>query len=566
MTDTDTGAEAAAELARLGEAYFATQHRYDPYNATLLGVDEFDQLSFDPSREASERAARDLAAIGRRVREIGPAGLTGARRVDHGVLSALVEGARADAEHSLWAANASAQGYVSRQGLIFQAVPAMTVASAEAAERYLSRLSRIGATLDALGQRYLAEAADGRTPTAVGVEHSIGQLEGYLALPAESDALLKPVLGAAPAVREAAAAHVTGTIRPAMRRLAERLRRELAPLARPDDRVGIREIPGGEAGYLAAVARHTTTTLIPEEIHAVGLAELDELSGLWAQIGQEALGERDFAVIAARMREDPALRFRTSAEIVAVAQAALDRAEAVRGTYFERYDIPGCVIEEINPIDAGNTAMGYYRPPAVDGSRPGGFCLLATDPGQRHRYEYEALSFHESVPGHHLQLATAQTLDIPRYRRHLDAELCAFNEGWGLYSERLADEIGLYSDGIARLGMLSFAALRACRLVVDTGLHHLGWSRQQAVDFMYSRTATTGDHVRSEVDRYIAWPGQALAYVTGKREIVRLRERAQRALGPRFDLRRFHHAVLRNGAIPLTLLDDEIERWTTAQA
>jgi uncharacterized protein (DUF885 family) len=566
MTDTDTGAEAAAELARLGEAYFATQHRYDPYNATLLGVDEFDQLSFDPSREASERAARDLAAIGRRVREIGPAGLTGARRVDHGVLSALVEGARADAEHSLWAANASAQGYVSRQGLIFQAVPAMTVASAEAAERYLSRLSRIGATLDALGQRYLAEAADGRTPTAVGVEHSIGQLEGYLALPAESDALLKPVLGAGPAVREAAAAHVTGTIRPAMRRLAERLRRELAPLARPDDRVGIREIPGGEAGYLAAVARHTTTTLIPEEIHAVGLAELDELSGLWAQIGQEALGERDFAVIAARMREDPALRFRTSAEIVAVAQAALDRAEAVRGTYFERYDIPGCVIEEINPIDAGNTAMGYYRPPAVDGSRPGGFCLLATDPGQRHRYEYEALSFHESVPGHHLQLATAQTLDIPRYRRHLDAELCAFNEGWGLYSERLADEIGLYSDGIARLGMLSFAALRACRLVVDTGLHHLGWSRQQAVDFMYSRTATTGDHVRSEVDRYIAWPGQALAYVTGKREIVRLRERAQRALGPRFDLRRFHHAVLRNGAIPLTLLDDEIERWTTAQA
>jgi uncharacterized protein (DUF885 family) len=565
MTDTDT--TAAADLTRLGEAYFAAQHSYDPYNATLLGVAEFDGLSFDPSREASETTARELAAIGRQASAIDPAGLTDAERVDQRVLIALVEGARADAEHSLWAANASAKSYVSRQGLIFQAVPAMTIASPEAAERYLSRLSKIGATLDALGQRYLAEAADGRTPTAVGVDHSIRQLTGYLALPVADDALLKPARDAdQAAILEAAAAHITQTIRPAMQRLAELLGRELAPVARPDDRVGIREIPGGEAGYLAAVARHTTTALSPREIHEIGLAELDELDGLWSKIGQEALGRSDFATIAARMRDDPALRFRTSAEIVAVAQDALDRAEAVRDAYFAHYDIPGCVIEEVNPIDADNTAMAYYRPPAVDGSRPGAHCLLTTDPGERYRYEYEALAFHESVPGHHLQLATAQTLDVPRYRRHLDVELCAFNEGWGLYAERLADEIGLYSSPITRLGMVSFAALRACRLVVDTGMHELGWSRRQAIDFMYDHTATTRANAVNEIDRYIAWPGQALAYVTGKREIVRLRERAQRALGPRFELRGFHHAVLRNGAIPLTLLDDEIGRWTATEA
>jgi uncharacterized protein (DUF885 family) len=564
MTTTETAA--TAELTRLGEAYFVTQHSYDPYNATLLGVDEFDGLSFDPSRQASERTAQQLAAIGRQVSEIDPVGLTDAQRVDHEVLTALVEGARADAEHSLWAANASAKSYVSRQGLIFQAVPAMTVASREAVARYLSRLSKIGATLDALGQRYLAEAADGRMPTAVGVDHSIRQLAGYLALPVSEDALLNPTRDADPAVREAAAAHITQTIRPAMQRLAELLRRDLAPLARPDERVGIREIPGGEAGYLAAVARHTTTALSPKDIHAIGLAELEELGELWSQIGQEALGESDFATIAAQMRDDPALRFRTSAEIVAVAQDALDRAEAVRDAYFAHYDIPGCVIEEVNPIDADNTAMAYYRPPAVDGSRPGAHCLLTTDPGERYRYEYEALAFHESVPGHHLQLATAQTLDVPRYRRHLDVELCAFNEGWGLYAERLADEIGLYSSPITRLGMVSFAALRACRLVVDTGMHELGWSRQRAIDFMYDHTATTRANAVNEIDRYIAWPGQALAYVTGKREIVRLRERAQRALGPRFELRGFHHAVLRNGAIPLTLLDDEVERWTATEA
>ncbi len=514
MTSNQTAA--AAQLARLGEAYFAAQHSYDPYNATLLGVAEFDGLSFDPSREASQRTAQELAAIGRQARGIDTAGLTGAQRVDHGVLTALVEGARADAEHSLWAANASAKSYVSRQGLIFQAVPAMTVASPEAAERYLTRLSKIGATLDALGARYLVEAADGRTPTAVGIDHAIGQLEGYLALPVSEDALLKPVREAEPGmhddVREAAAAQVAETIRPAMQRLAELLRRELAPVARPDDRVGIGEIPGGEAGYLAAVARHTTTALSPDDIHAIGLAELDELAGLWSRIGQEALGESDFATIAARMRDDPALRFRSREEILALVQDALDRAEAVRDTYFEHYDIPACAIEEINPIDAGNTAMAYYRPPAVDGSRPGAHCLLTTNPAERYRYEYEALAFHESVPGHHLQLATAQTLDIPRYRRHLDAELCAFNEGWGLYAERLADEIGLYSSGIARLGMLSFASLRACRLVVDTGLHHRGWSRQQAIDFMYAHTATTRGHAaqRSRPLHRLARPGARL--------------------------------------------------------
>jgi uncharacterized protein (DUF885 family) len=568
VTDTGTSAStnAEAELTRLGEAYFATQHRYDPYNATMLGLSEFDGLSFDPSREASARTAQQLAAIGREVSAVDASGLTAAQRVDHGVLTALVEGARADAEHSLWAANASAKGYVSRQGLIFQAVPAMTVTSAETADRYLSRLALIGATLDALGQRYLTEAADGRTPTAIGVDHAMRQLAGYLAVPLAEDALLTPAQGARPELRDAATAPIAGTIRPAMERLASLLRQDLAPVARPDDRVGIGHIPGGEAGYLAAVARHTTTGLSPADIHAIGRAELEELAGQWARVGQDALGESDFTIIVGRLRDDPALRFGTREEIVAAARNALDRAEAVRDAYFEHYEITDCALEEINPIDAADSALAYYRPPAVDGTRPGAFCLVTANPEERYRYELEALSFHESVPGHHLQLATAQTLtDIPRYRRHLDVELCVFNEGWGLYAERLADEIGLYSDEVMRLGMLSFAALRACRLVVDTGIHHLGWSRGQATDFMYDHTATTRAHVTSEVDRYIAWPGQALAYLTGKRELARLRKRAHDALGHRFELRRFHHAVLRNGAVPLTVLADEIERWTATQ-
>jgi uncharacterized protein (DUF885 family) len=234
----------------------------------------------------------------------------------------------------------------------------------------------------------------------------------------------------------------------------------------------------------------------------------------------------------------------------------------VRGSWFPDLDVPACTVEEIDPVEAGNAALAHYRPPSADGSRPGAHCVLTTDPQTRFSYEYEALAFHESVPGHHLQIASAQRLEhLPTYRRHLDAEVCAYVEGWGLYSERLADEMGLYSSQVARLGMLSFDALRACRLVVDTGMHHLGWSRQRAVDFMWDNTATTRHNVVNEVNRYLAWPGQALAYMVGRREIVRLREDAQRGLGADFDIRAFHGAVLSAGAVPLGVLERVVTTW-----
>ena len=321
-------------------------------------------------------------------------------------------------------------------------------------------------------------------------------------------------------------------------------------------------MPGGADAYADAVRRHTTTDLTPEQIHRIGLDELESMRAEWSAIGERALGESDPARIAERMRGDRSLRFETTDEIVAVARGALARAEAVRDDWFPAGAIPDCVIEEIHPVDAGNSALGYYVPPAVDGSRPGTYCVLAADPTSHYRYEYEALSFHESVPGHHLQLATAQTLDIPRYRRHLDVEACSFNEGWGLYAEHLADEMGLYSDDLSRLGMLSFRALRACRLVVDTGLHHLGWTREQAIDVMFEHTATTREHVTSEVDRYIAWPGQALAYLIGRREIVRLRAEAEATLGEQFSVVDFHATVLGHGAVPLSVLADTIGRWS----
>jgi uncharacterized protein (DUF885 family) len=325
--------------------------------------------------------------------------------------------------------------------------------------------------------------------------------------------------------------------------------------------VGIRFVPGGEEGYLAAVRRHTTTNLTPDEIHQIGLGCLDALREEWAELGGRVLRTSELPEILARLREDPALRFSDTAQIVRTVSSALARAEAARDQWFPRYEIADCVIEEIDPVEAGNAPLAYYRPPAADGLRPGAFCVLTAMPEQRFGYEYEALAFHESTPGHHLQIASAQIQPLPAYRRFLDAEVCGYVEGWGLYCERLADEMGLYTSDLQRLGMLSFDALRACRLVVDTGMHHYGWSRSRAADFMWRHTATTRANVANEIDRYIGWPGQALAYLTGRREIQRLRGLAERELGPRFDIRAFHGTVLGSGAVPLGVLEQLVIRW-----
>lgn len=561
-------APAAERLAELGERYFRIQHEYDPLNATLLGLSDFDHLLGDPSRSASSAASTAFAEVAVELESLDPSELDEDGRLDHAVLTVLDRGAQNEARHALWAGNASAKSYVSRQGLVFQAVPAMTVADGVGAERYLSRLGGIADYFLALGRRYLEEAGEGRVPTALGVRHSVDQLTDYLEIDLEHDTLLRPTTATAAgrAVRAEAVRLIDRSVRPAMVALAQRLRSELAPLGRPDDRVGACFLPDGTAGYQAALDRNTTLDLGPEEIHQIGRDELAALEDRWSEVGQRALGISDVATISERMRADPALRFESREQMLAVAGAALRRATEAQPGYFLDPGITDCVIEEINPVEAQDAALAYYRPPAVDGSRPGAHCLLTTDPQQRFRFELECLAFHESVPGHHLQLATAQLLDIPRYRRHLDVEACSFNEGWGLYSEQLADELGLYSSDLDRLGMLSHAALRACRLVVDTGLHHLGWSRQRAVQFMWEHTATTEANVRNEVDRYIAWPGQAVSYLIGKQQILRLREQARAELGARFSLPDFHTAVLGAGALPLPALARQVDRWVAAAA
>jgi uncharacterized protein (DUF885 family) len=562
--------EAGAALARLGDDYFGVVHSTDPLTATQLGVPGFDALLPDPSRDGAARGAQRIAAIEARLAAVDAGALGAADRTGAAVLAHLAAGARGDLEHGLWEANASADGYGSPAALVFQSVPNAPLAAPGATADYLTRLRGLPRYLDAVTARYRAALADGRPSARVCVQQAIDQLEGHLRRDVREDALVKvapPPPADADAFRAEAAVIVGGEVRPALRRLLAALEAELLPAARPDERVGIRFVPGGPEGYLAAVAKHTTTSLSPEEIHQIGLGTLEALAAEWSELGGRVLGISSVPDILARLRSDPALRFASSGQIVATVTDALSRAEAARGDWFPPLDIPACVIEEIDPVEAGNAPLAYYRPPGAGGLRPGAHCVLTTRPGERFTYEYEALAFHESSPGHHLQISSAQALPgLPAYRRFLDAEVCGYVEGWGLYCERLADEMGLYTSDTQRLGMLSFDALRACRLVVDTGMHYYGWSRSQAADFMWRNTATTRANVANEIDRYIAWPGQALSYMIGRREIRRLRDRAAAQLGGRFDIRGFHGAVLGSGAVPLSVLDDLVAAWTAQQA
>ena len=274
------------------------------------------------------------------------------------------------------------------------------------------------------------------------------------------------------------------------------------------------------------------------------------------------LGVHGLDATLAALRADPALRFRTADEVFATARDTLARA-AGRPAGMVRPPAQGararsCAIPE--ETEAHQT-LAYYAWPALDGSRPGRFYVNLHAPETRPRYEAEALAFHEAVPGHHLQIAIAQELGRICRPSSGPSASDAFAEGWGLYTERLADEMGLYSSDLDRFGILSFDAWRAGRLVVDTGMHALGWTRDAAIAFMRAHTALGDNNIANEVDRYIAWPGQALAYKVGQAEILRLRALAETRLGARFDIRAFHDVVLGSGAVGLATLAGIVEDW-----
>jgi uncharacterized protein (DUF885 family) len=329
------------------------------------------------------------------------------------------------------------------------------------------------------------------------------------------------------------------------------------------DGIAAADLPDGRAYYQHCIRYFTSLDLTPEEIHQTGLDEVArikaEMEGVIKQVGFNG----DFKAFIEFLRTDPRFYVTTPEALLEKTSLVLKRMDGELPRLFKTLPRLPYGIREIPAYAAPGNTAAYYQPGTGDGTRAGYYYVNTYDLPSRPIYEIEALSLHEAVPGHHLQIALQQELDLPNYRRF--GGFTSFVEGWALYSERLGLETGFYTDPYSNFGRLSYEMWRACRLVVDTGMHALGWSRQQAIDFMAANTSSTMLNIINEVDRYIAWPGQAVAYKIGEIKIRALRLRAEQDLGPRFDLREFHDVVLTSGAVPLDVLEEMVTAWVMAK-
>ncbi|HEY0477117.1 MAG TPA: DUF885 domain-containing protein [Kofleriaceae bacterium] len=548
--------------------------RWSPTWATTLGDHRYDdQLA--PSDAASIAASQgERDALLARLVALDPARLGDNDRVTLALLRGQLEAQHGvDAckfhEWNVDSANASVFGELS------YLVEAHTVKSPHDAANLIARMRQGAQMVDDTIANLRLGLASGRVASAEKLRRAIEQLDHELAKPADGWAMAAPAWARRPSpdpwpagerARHAGALRdvVAAQIVPALARLRDMLRDQLMPRARGAQE-GLVGIPGGDACYRASILSHVGMAKTPDELHALGLAEIERTDRELAALGKTVLGAPDLAATVARLRTDRALYFASREELLAAAQRALDRAKAAIPGFFSVLPRTDCVMRETPAYEAPYSTIAYYRQPHYDGSKPGEYFVNTYRPETRPRYELEALTWHESIPGHHLQIAIAQELGaLPMFRK-LEGST-AFVEGWALYTERLADEMGLYSSDTDRLGKVSYDAWRASRLVVDTGIHAMGWTRAQAEAFMRAHTALTEVNISNEVDRYIGWPGQALAYKVGQLEIFKLRGEAQAALGGRFDLKAFHATVLGAGAVTLPVLDDRVRAWIQATA
>ncbi|MER7079480.1 DUF885 domain-containing protein [Saccharopolyspora kobensis] len=524
----------------------------DPLNELLVGFPGTEDRLNDLS-EAAEQSLRDRA-----VRVLDAASRIEATGQDAITLGVLVEQTeslitRIDArlvEHTVH------DGQTAPLGKLLELLASSRPTGAQQEQDFLTRLAAIPEFLAQGADRLRHGLSTGRLPIAGRVRAAVDYLDAHLAAP-EADPLHLVPLNAAAERDDLLAAEV----RPAFAAYREVLHAEALERGRPDDRAGLCWLPDGEATYAALVRMHTTTGRTPEELHRTGVELLAELAEEYAEIGSRIFGLRTAAEVQQRMRTDPGLRWSDGRELLAAAEAAIERAERGAPEWFGRLPAQRCQVAPVPADRAPNTSAAYYLPGPVDGSRPGTYYANTHLAEQRPRFLAEATAFHEAVPGHHFQITLAQELTgVPKIRQL--AWVNAYMEGWGLYSERFADEAGWYTDDVARLGMLAMDSNRAARLVVDTGLHAFGWSRQRAVDYLRENTLMPEVEVQSETDRYLEMPGQALSYMVGRLEIERLRDRARAALGAAFDLRAFHDLVLGSGPLPMPVLDLVVADWT----
>jgi uncharacterized protein (DUF885 family) len=527
----------------------------DPLAGSLYGISGYDSNLPDFSRESQSGHARKLASIAERAEQAPDAGLEETELQTLDFVRCLARG-MADAAAVPIIEFTISDTFAAPVGEILSSLPKIPLDTEERRQGYLTRLRGLSGVLDTVAQRHQEGARSGRTAVARLVEAAITQLDLMMQDPTVG-AIVRT--DADTAFSEAVSIAVDDHARPALAGYREALHSSVLPTARDDEHPGICYLPDGDAMYEAMTRHHTSMGYSAEELHATGREIVDQVLDEIVETGFRLFGTTDVPEIFERL-SDPSLRYRSRKEMLEHAQRVVAAAELEAPKWFATIPDTPCTVAPVPEAEEVGMTSAYYMPGAIDGSRSGTYYLNTSQPEKRHRYAAEDIAFHEAVPGHHFQLTIAmESKHLAPARQILFDTACA--EGWGLYAERLADEMGLYSDDLARMGLFAADSWRASRLVVDTGLHALGWSRQHAVDWLAGHAPLPRLEVEAEIDRYISFPGQALAYMVGRREIVRLRAEATQRLGARFDLREFHDLVLQAGILPLPALARTVERW-----
>ena len=548
----------AVSLDRLEDEFLRCYYATRPFEARQLGLEYAPTLLpvIDPE-EIDELAGR-LVGVQKQLTDLDHSALSEDERLSCQLMDEIsgYELSRLRAAPQRYVVSPLPEAGLASQLLVL--LPYSSLGTTGAGDAFVEACRAIPSLLN----KSLAALSEGRSRGQTPVRHlalrAIGQIQQYLSLSLQDDPYClaaRRASGAGDDRTEELAAFVEAEIRPAFQGYVEKLREDVLPLARPVDRVGLTCIPEGEGHYADAVRRYTTLDLTPSAVHGIGLALVERLRREMEQAGTEAGLRGDFARLRAQMRDDPALYYEDGAQMLRRARHVLAAAEAAVPRWITEPPGVSCEVREMDPLEARNGVLGKYQSAPLDRSRPAYYWLNTANPRKRPIYETAVLTHHESVPGHHLESAkTLEAAKASQLRRLL--RVLPFYEGWCLYMERFADELGLYEEPFSRLGMFSFALWRSCRLVVDTGIHQFGWSRGKAVRYMWENTALTRRNIANEVDRYIAHPGSAVGYMVGCLAIQEIRRQLDVDCTDSAESRTFHTDLLRHGQLTLSRLSE----------
>jgi uncharacterized protein (DUF885 family) len=561
-----------AALNALVEEYFEKQLELSPMGATAIGdsryddrLDESTNAGYRETQLAVERAFLD------RVRAIDVARLSPGSRVSYEIFVTEREQALAGQPfHEDYMPLNQMSGLPMDLAVYGSGSGPQPFRTAQDYDRFLARVREFPRWVDGAITLMRTGMQRGITLPRPAVAKVIPQLRDIVTPTAEASIFWGPIstmptdIGAADRARLTAAYRdaLQREVLPAYARLADFFERDYLPAARTT--VGWTDLPDGAAWYRWRIRGSTTMDLPPERIHEIGLAEVARIRGEMLRVKEQVGFEGDLDAFFKHLEEDPKFYFANEQELLGAYGDAKRRIDALLPRLFSDFPKADYEVRPVEPFRAASAAGASYQSPSADGKRPGIFYINTFNLKAQPRFGVETLSLHEAAPGHHFQIAIQQELtELPRFRRFNN--YVSYAEGWALYAESIGKELGLFTDPYQWYGRLGDEMLRAMRLVVDTGLHAKGWTREQAIRYMLENSSMAESDVTAEVERYIVWPGQALGYKLGQLHITELRARAQSQLGDRFDVRAFHSQVLRDGAVPMDVLTAKIDRWIAGQ-